>query len=171
MLLPIHHSHTFADKRARLVGMRRDSRDAKRWRRENDPLNERRPIHTAYHEAGHTILGQKLGIAILAARCDPHGRTLTERSQQLDAIVDIVLSLAGGVAERRRILFGDFEWRDSIDRKQIRATLRLMSKSRRAQRLIRQRAELVTRGLVTRYWREIDAFARLLYKRGHVRFA
>ena len=181
MMLPIHHPSKAADMRTRLAGLRRDSHDARRWRRwawgTSETLAERRPLHTAYHEAGHAVIGRKLGAMILAARCDPHGRVITNRAQYLDAMIDIIFSLAGGVAERRRVLFGDFKFRNSVDDRQVRTTLRLMSpcsggghRLTGAQRLILRRAELATRGLVARHWREIDAFAKLLYKRGHVSF-
>lgn len=177
MMLPIHTQRKFRTMRERLAGLRRDARLCRVQperitigRGPDSSLRVRRPLRVAYHEAAHAVVSLKLGMCCPTVRCDPHGMVTAMRGEYPYLVSLLVYTMAAKYAEKRRApLFAEACEAGLGDEAWNRLVLVDMSPKRRGRRLIRERAELATRGMVARHWREIDKLARELYKRGFMR--
>ena len=133
-------------------------------------LRHRRNRHDAYHEAGHVVAAQHVGIPVVKATIDPFARIYlppglrTQDSARGD-LTNLVYTMGGGLAGKRGAPL-DFAVDPGL-RMDTAAITRLLRQSHRGRRKhLLQLGGLLTRGALDKHWQKVHRIARCLMRNG-----
>lgn len=130
-------------------------------------VGQRRPSHTAFHEAGHVVATWSLGFRVVYATIIPQSHAAGEAKHEPTGRSDLVavIAFAGPAAQRRSHPRSNIAHGASFDREVITIAAEVLFAALHDRKSFIRQADREARAIVDRHWLAVDAVAQALMER------